>query len=47
MSKKKTIKTINQAAEAASNDSRYSKHGYMNRGNSSKEFADQGTRNKN
>ena len=47
MSKKKNIKTINQAMEAASNDSRNSKNGYMERGNASKDFAQQGTRNKN
>ncbi|KAJ50127.1 hypothetical protein BD780_004234 [Clostridium tetanomorphum] len=47
MSVKKTMKTINQSAEASSNNSRNAKNGYMNRGNSSKQYAENGTRNKN
>jgi len=47
MSTKKNIETKNDAAEKASNDSKNAKNGYMQRGNSSKYAADQGTRNKN
>ncbi|GAA0727616.1 hypothetical protein GCM10008905_25420 [Clostridium malenominatum] len=46
MSKKKTMKSINQAMAASSNDSRNATNGYMENGNSSKDFAQQGTRNK-
>ncbi|PRR78546.1 hypothetical protein CLLI_16300 [Clostridium liquoris] len=47
MSVKKTMKTINQSAETSTNNSRNAKNGYMNRGNSSKQYAENGTRNKN
>ena len=41
------MKTINQSAETSTNNSRNAKNGYMNRGNSSKQYAENGTRNKN
>lgn len=43
----KDIETKNLIAEKKSNDSKNSKNGYMQRGNSSKDAAEQGTRNKN